>query len=64
MLLRFMYSDGTYDMVKASRLDQMIATGRVTKFLRKDGWVDIGKGVIRSRIIHYGYQGPERRVNG
>lgn len=64
MLLRLMYSDGTYDMVKASRLDQMIATGRVTKFMRKDGWLDVRKGRIRSRIVHHGYQGPERRVTG
>ena len=62
-MVRLMYSNGRYDMVKASRLDQMIATGRVTKFMRRDGWVDVRIALIRSRLEHHGYQGPERRVN-
>lgn len=59
MVIRVMYDNGSYDMVKASRLDDLIPTGTVSKFLRADGWVTVGVDPIRTAQVRY--DGPERR---
>jgi hypothetical protein len=61
MLLRVMYDDGQFDMVKPKMLDTLLETNRVTSFKRDEGWVVIGRDTIRSNHRSQGYQGLERR---
>jgi hypothetical protein len=61
MVIRVIYDNGSYDMVKASRLDDLIPTGRVAKFLRSDGWVTVGVDPVRAPQPEK-YDGPERRA--
>ncbi len=59
MLIRVMYKDNKYDMVKPFSLDKLIMSGRIKKFLRSEGWATIGVDPIRG---HSGsYEGQERR---
>lgn len=60
MLIRVRYQDNTYDMVKAWRLQEYIAAGKVVAFHRSNGWVTVGRDQVRHSGIH-GYSGPERR---
>lgn len=61
MVIRIMYEDGSYDMVKSSRLDDLIPAGRVAKFLRSDGWATVGVDPVRTSKDSR-YTGPERRI--
>ena len=57
------YLDGTLGEVSNSVLDVLIATGRISKFKRKAGWVDVYQE--RNKLRDYlkgGYVGPERRA--
>lgn len=60
MVIRVMYHDLKYDMVKASSLGELIVAGKIKKFLRSDGWATIGISPIRG--IGGNYEGTERRV--
>ena len=62
-MIRIMYYDNSYDMVKAFRLDDLIPKGKIAKFLRSDGWVTVGVDPIRSGKSE-NYHGPERRKLG
>lgn len=61
MLIEVMFSNGAYDRVSAQALDRLLGTKDIVKFLRADGWVQVGKEPIRGmgRTI---YRGPERRA--
>jgi len=59
MLIRVMYQDDKFDMVKPLILDGLIASGRLKKFFRLEGWATIGIDPIRGRGSRY--EGPERR---
>ena len=61
MLIRAMYKNGRYDMLKPIMLDRLIISGRIKKFLRRDGWVEIGINKIRG-MGGNNYDGPDRRV--
>lgn len=61
MMIRVMYHDGRYDMVKRWALDMLIDQKKIQGFLRSSGWVRIGIDQIRSSR-KLDYQGPERRV--
>jgi hypothetical protein len=61
MLIRVMYDDGQFDMVKPQMLDTLLETNRVTNFKRDEGWTVIGRDTIRSNLRSQGYQGLERR---
>jgi len=37
MLIRVMYNDGKFDMVKPQRLETLLETNRVTRFKRDEG---------------------------
>ncbi len=61
MLIRVRYQDNTYDMVKAWRLEEYIAKGKISAFNRGNEWVAVGRDQVR----HSGdkaYAGPERRL--
>ncbi len=61
MLIRIMYKDDKYDMVKPFSLDKLIMSGKIKKFLRSEGWVTVGVDPIRG---HSGgsHEGQERRT--
>jgi hypothetical protein len=49
MLIRVMYKNHEYDMVKSSLLDTLIKSGKVKMFLRSEGWVVVGRDSIREK---------------
>jgi hypothetical protein len=61
MLIRVMYDDGKFDMVKPQMLDTLLETNRVTSFKRDEGWTVIGRDTLRGNLRSQGYQGLERR---
>lgn len=61
MMLRVIYTDGTFDLVKDSMLKTLIESCEVTKFKRSAGWVDIGSPYVRRSGSENNYSGPERR---
>jgi hypothetical protein len=57
-----MYHDEKYDLVPASRLNELIETGRIAMFQRgSSGWVRVGADPIRSKNTEALYAGIERR---
>ncbi len=61
MLLRVMYHNQKYDLIKAARLNEMIEAGKITMFQRGGGWVRVGVDPIRSKKTDSSYNGSERR---
>ena len=61
MLIKVMYKNGTYGMVKPYLLDKLLADNALKSFLRSDDWVVIGRDAIRSHSASQCYDGPERR---
>ena len=61
MLIKVMYKNNEYAMVKPFLLDKLITSGKIIKFLRSEGWVSIGIDLIR--VSDYRYTGTERRRN-
>jgi hypothetical protein len=63
MLIRVMYDDGKFDMVKPQMLDLLLGTGKLTSFKRSDSWAVVGRDTLRSRShSSKGYAAPERRA--
>ena len=60
MLLIIMYRNERYDMVKAERLDELIAARKIKKFYRDGEWIDIETAPLRT--TSRSYVGEERRV--
>ena len=63
MLIRVMYSDGRFDMVKPSVLDNLLEQQVVTSFKRSDGWAVVGRDALRSPNRPR-YRGVDRRQGG
>jgi len=61
MMIRVLYHDGRYDLVKRWTLEMLIAQSKIQAFHRANGWVRIGKDNLRSSRSTT-YQGDERRV--
>ena len=61
MMLRVIYTDGTFDLVKDLMLTSLIASCGISKFKRASGWVDISSPHIRSSGRESDYFGHERR---
>ena len=61
MMIRVMYSDGRFDMVKPGMLDNLLNRQVVTSFKRNTGWAVVGRDVIRSSS-RGNYRGLERRL--
>ena len=59
MLVRVMYQNDKFDLVKPFILDKLMSSGKLKKFLRLEGWVAIGIDPIRTTAISY--KGLERR---
>ena len=62
MLIRVMYKDGMFDMVKPQMLENLLEEHKVTSFKRSTGWVFVGRDSIR-RGSSEGFWGQERRVS-
>ncbi len=58
------YLDGTESTVSNDVLDVLIATHKIIRFKRADGWVDIvhGKAKLRDYRNRETYAGEERRA--
>ena len=61
MMIRVMYSDGRFDMVKPNTLDNLISQQAVTSFKRDSGWAVVGRDKIRSSS-RGSYHGKDRRL--
>lgn len=62
MLIRIQHRDGRYDYIKHTRLDDLILTGQIARFLRSSGWTQLGSNTVRRRDRgEASYHGPERR---
>jgi len=61
MMIRVMYSDGRFDLVKHTTLDQLLAQNSLASFKRSVGWAVVGRDPIRG-TSNDPYRGPERRV--
>ena len=62
MMIRVMYSDGRFDMVKPGMLDNLLDRQVVTSFKRNSGWAVVGRDTIRSSG-RGNYRGKERRLS-
>lgn len=60
MMIRVMYHDGKTEMVRQPLLRHLIATGKIQKFRRNDGWVTLGVDSIREKK-RQPYSGEDRR---
>jgi len=61
MMIRVVYHDGRYDMVKRWTLERLIREGSIQGFRRKNGWVRIGHDRTRSSQADT-HRGEERRT--
>jgi hypothetical protein len=61
MMIRVMYSDGRFDLVKQVMLDQLLEKNRVASFKRANGWAVVGRDPVRG-AGGIAYQGQDRRV--
>lgn len=59
MLLKVMYQNDKYDMVRPLLLNELIASKKIKKFYRSEGWADIERDPIRR--AGGSYVGLERR---
>lgn len=59
MLIRVMYKNNKYDMVRPSLLNNLIDEGEIKMFLRSGTWAAIGVDALRG--LGGRYEGPERR---
>ncbi len=64
ILIEVVYLDGTESTVSNDVLDVLIATGKIMRFKRSDGWVDIVRQDARLRDYRSrdAYTGQERRA--
>ncbi len=63
-LISVVYQDGTVSEVSNDVLDVLIATGRIKRFKRSDGWIEVSAdgAQLRNYQQQVDYLGPERRA--
>jgi len=61
MLVRVMYEDGRFDMVRNDMLDILVANMKVRKIRRASGWIDVAHDRVR-RSLGLPWSGEERRA--
>ena len=61
MMIRVMYSDGRFDLVKPAVLDRLLEQNCLASFKRSSGWAVVGRDPLRGRGGK-AYHGPERRL--
>ncbi len=62
MMIRVVYHDGRYDMVKRWAFETLLAQRKIQGFRRADGWVRIDRDPLRGSRQGGDYQGEDRRV--
>jgi hypothetical protein len=62
MLIRVMFDDGRFDMVKPPLLDNLLEEQKLTSFMRSCGWAIVGRDVLRNGNKLQRHQGVERRA--
>ncbi len=60
MLIRIVYRNEKFDLVKPLMLNKLLAGGRVKKFFRSGVWANTEKDCIRGKGGNY--NGKERRA--
>jgi hypothetical protein len=60
MMIRVMYSDGRFDMIKPNTLDNLLDQQIVTSFKRDAGWAVVGRDPVRKHG-RSNYRGQDRR---
>jgi hypothetical protein len=61
MMIRVMYSDGRFDLVKPATLGLLLNRNALASFKRSTGWVVVGRDPLRG-AGGCAYLGPERRL--
>ncbi len=61
MMIRVMYNNGAFDIVKPDLLDTLLEESALISFKRADGWAVVGRDPIRL-TAKKDYRGPERRT--
>ena len=61
MMIRVMYSDGRFDLVKQMMLDLLLAKDCIASFRRASGWAVVGRDPIRG-VGGISFRGPDRRL--
>ncbi len=61
MLIRVMYEDGRFDMVRNDMLDILVANMKIKKIRRASGWVDVERDQVR-QSLGVPWEGQERRA--
>jgi hypothetical protein len=59
MLIRILYRNGKFDMVKPAILKELITSDKLKSFFRSEGWATVG--VDPTRGMGGTYEGRERR---
>jgi len=59
MVVKIMYQNDILAEVEPSNIDELIASTKIKKILRSDGWASVATAPLRGRILKYA--GPERR---
>ena len=60
MLIKVMYRDRKFDMVKPEVLNELISSRKIKKFKRADGWADVDTAPLRQS--NRSHEEPERRA--
>jgi len=61
-LIRVELKDGTVCRMAVKAFNVFLTHGRVARFERSDGWVEVGLDPVRDMTRFDDYEGPERRV--
>jgi hypothetical protein len=61
MLIRVMYNDGKFDMVKPQRLDLLLESEKLHCFKRSKSWAVVGRDARRNSRSQ-GHKGVEKRA--
>ena len=60
MITSVVYKNGDIGMIGTSSLEDLIASEKILKFMRSEGWVTLGIDPVREKKRKY--KGTERRV--
>ncbi|SPQ00501.1 conserved hypothetical protein [Candidatus Sulfobium mesophilum] len=61
MLITVVYQDGKQDLVDPLVLKKLLASDKVKRFLRSDGWAIVGRSPMRGDDKRYKSYNVERR---
>lgn len=64
MLIRVMYTNGKFDMVKPKLLEELLENKQISSFKRSEGWAVVGRDAIRRKpSTSDQFNGIERRLS-